>query len=156
MSPEPAEDLTTAIRTVIRLGRVAQQSCEEVGITLPQYRALSMATGTRRRAHEMAAYTAVSRPAIAAVTAGLEKAGLLDRTIAEHDKRGVYYVATDEGRRVVRDVEERMAERFTAVLGPSLPLVEALSDPALESALDAEAARTFGPVEFVTPPPSKP
>ena len=149
--PKPDEDLVMAVRTIIRLSRVAQQVCENIGLTLPQYRALSM-LDTRRRAHEMATYSAVSRPAIAALTAGLERMGLIDRAVAEHDKRGVYFVATAEGRRLLDEADSRMVRKFTAILGDDVRSLVELAAAPIAAALDLQAALDFGPVQYVDIP----
>lgn len=141
---------------MIRLARLAQQVCDEVGLTLPQYRALSMAVGGRRRSYEIATYTEVSRPATAAVTAGLERLDLLHRTVAEDDRRGVYFTATEAGVEVVAEAERLMVERFGEGLGANLDVLRPLASPGVERALDARAAVDFGPVEIVRRPPEAP
>jgi DNA-binding MarR family transcriptional regulator len=145
MKEQRDERLVVAIRTVIRLSRIAQQVCEQMGLTLPQYRALSMSVRIKRRAHEIATYTAVSRPAIAALTAGLERLKLVEREVAESDKRGVYFVASAEGRKAVAEAEREMAIRFADVLGDSVDVLNVLASPAFEKALDNQAEREFGP-----------
>ena len=138
-------ELVDAIRTVIRLARIAQQACEEVGLTLPQYRALNSAVRGRRRSFELAQYSAVSRPAMSALTTGLERLGHFERRTAEADGRGVYFKLTKQGRATLDAAERLLAERFDEVLGDALPSLRALDTEAIEAALDRQADRDFGP-----------
>jgi DNA-binding MarR family transcriptional regulator len=142
--PEAAE-LLEAVRTVIRLARIAQQACDEVGLTLPQYRALNSNARGPRRAFELARYSAVSRPAMSALTAGLERLGLMERHDDEADGRGVHFVTTDKGRQLFGEVEELLVQRFRAVLGPAERSLRELDTLTLEAALDRQLDRDFGP-----------
>ncbi|SDT32707.1 MarR family winged helix-turn-helix transcriptional regulator [Jiangella sp. DSM 45060] len=144
MNP-PSDPLVAAIRTTIRLARLAQQVCDENGLTLPQYRGLSIVVADRRRAHEIASYTSTSRPAIASLTAGLERMGLVERETAESDRRGVYYTATDKGRLLIAEIDATMAAKFTEVLGENTALLHTLASEQIEAALDAQIAHDFGP-----------
>ncbi|SEE58090.1 MarR family winged helix-turn-helix transcriptional regulator [Jiangella alba] len=144
MNPPP-DPLVAAIRTTIRLARLAQQVCDDGGLTLPQYRGLSILVDDRRRAHEIATYTSTSRPAIASLTSGLERMGLIERTTAETDRRGVYYTATEKGRQVVAEIDATMAAKFTKVLGENTALLHPLASDQIEAALDAQLAHDFGP-----------
>jgi DNA-binding MarR family transcriptional regulator len=137
--------LSDAIRVVIRMARIAQQVCEEVGLTLPQYRALNSAARGRRRAFELARYSSVSRPAMSALTAGLERMGLFERSTAESDGRGVYFVASDRGLQALDEVERLLVQRFEEVLGPAVERLGELDIAAIEAALDQQVERDFGP-----------
>jgi len=139
--------LIDAIRTVIRLARIAQQACEEVGLTLPQYRALNSAARGPQRAFELARYSAVSRPAMSALTAGLERQGLAERSTAAADGRGVFFSTTQKGLDTLYAAERLLAERFEEVLGDAQATLEALDTEAIEQALDRQVDRDFG-----TPP----
>lgn len=146
MTTRPGDDhLVAAIRTTIRLARLAQQVCDRAGLTLPQYRGLSMVVADRRRARDIADYTSSSRPAVASLTAGLESMGLIERTMAEDDRRGVYYAATTAGRAAIAEIDAELAVKFTAVLGERTDVLLALADPRVEAALDAQVALDFGP-----------
>lgn len=137
------DGLTDAIRTVIRLARIAQQALDEVGLSLPQYRALNAIVRGPQRAFELARYSAVSRPAMSALTTGLERQGWIEREAAPADGRGVSFVATDEGRRQFARAEDVLRRRFASVLGDATGALRALDTTALEAALDHQAERDF-------------
>jgi len=144
--PEAAE-LLDAVRTVIRLARIAQQACDEVGLTLPQYRALNSIVRGARRPFELARYSAVSRPAMSALTAGLERQGLAERHDDEADGRGVHFVMTSKGQQVFDEVEHLLVERFRQVLGTTEESLRNLDTIVLEAALDQQLDRDFGPAD---------
>lgn len=137
-------DLLAAIRTTIRLARIAQQACEEAGLNLAQYRALTSARGAGRRAFELAKATAVSRPAVTSLMNGLARSGLIARESAHDDGRGVRFVVTPLGAERLRHADALLIERFTDTLGDARVALEALSTMPLEAALDAQADRDFG------------
>lgn len=142
-----SEPLLDAIRIVIRLGRIAQQACEEAGLSMPQYRALNSISHGRQRSYELARFTAVTRPAASALTAGLVRQRLLERSDAETDGRGVTFVVSVEGREAMERAEALLTARFTAVLGPLVAGLAVLAGPELQEALDREADRQFGPTK---------
>lgn len=139
-----ADDLIDPIRAVIRLSRIAQQVCEEVGLNLAQYRALNSAIGAGTRAMALAQATAVSRPAVTSLTNGMIKAGLIAREASPDDGRGVVFVVTPLGREKLETAERRLVERFTEVLGDAAPALARLETAALQAALDEQADRDFG------------
>jgi len=144
MTAENDAELLAAVRTVIRLGRIAQQACDDAGLNLAQYRALNSARGAGRRAYELAKTTSVSRPAISSLTGGMVRAGLIARENSEGDGRGVVFVVTDHGADRLKAAEELLVSRFTEVLGDSRAALEALMTVPLETALDEQADRDFG------------
>ncbi|WP_051792735.1 MarR family winged helix-turn-helix transcriptional regulator [Amycolatopsis jejuensis] len=137
-------ELLGAVRTIIRLARVAGQVCEEGGLTLAQYRALHSADRGDQRAYELAQYAAVSRPAISALTNGMVKSGLIERVSLAADGRGVLFSITDTGRRTLRSVEDELVARFKKVLGDSTAALAMLNDEALVAAIDIQADKDFG------------
>lgn len=141
---EDAQRLLAAVRTVIRLSRIAQVACEEVGLGLAQYRALNSARGMGRRAYELAQDTAVSRPAVTQLTNGMVKAGLIAREPTPGDGRGVVFVVTPLGAERLQAADRLLVERFTEVLGDASLALEALETLPLEAALDAQATKDFG------------
>jgi DNA-binding MarR family transcriptional regulator len=88
LEPDPA-DFTAGIRLLARLARVAEQTCQSTGISLPQYRLLVSASGGSQRASELAAAVGVSRPTLTSLVDGLEQAGLLVRVPVPTDRRGI-------------------------------------------------------------------
>ena len=77
--PRQDAQLTSGIRLLARLARVAELACQQTGISLPQYRLLVSITGRPQRASELAAHVGVSRPALTSLVDGLEAAGCLRR-----------------------------------------------------------------------------
>jgi DNA-binding MarR family transcriptional regulator len=136
-------DLTDSIRTVIRLARIAQQALDEVGLTLPQFRALNAIVRGPLRAMDLARYSAVSRPAMSALTTGLERQGWIERQAATEDGRGVSFVATDSGRERFETAEQLLRGRFADVLGDATDALIALDTETLEAALDQQVERDF-------------
>ena len=156
MKSQREDNLLAGIRMVIRLARIAQQVCEQWGLTLPQYRSLYKIAHTRHRAHEIAQVTAVSRPAVTALTAGLQRLKLIESIVDEVDKRGIYFVATAEGKKILAEVERKLVARFAEVLGDSAKALASFTDiAAIEGALDRQVKREFGspgallPADFV-------
>ncbi|MFG2196067.1 MarR family winged helix-turn-helix transcriptional regulator [Streptomyces sp. NPDC048639] len=138
-------ELLNAVRTVVRLARIAQQACEEGGLTMPQYRALTSAARGRQRAYELARYAAVSRPAISALTNGMVKSGLMERGGLASDGRGVIFDITRHGMEVLASVDRLLVERFQETLGDAEAALKILDSQALEEALDQQADKDFGP-----------
>ncbi|MET1040840.1 MAG: MarR family transcriptional regulator [Acidimicrobiales bacterium] len=136
-------ELSDSIRTVIRLARIAQQALDEVGLTLPQYRALNSIVRGPQRAFELARYSAVSRPAMSALTTGLERQGWIGRQAATDDGRGVTFVATDTGRERFQAAEHLLSEHFAAVLGDATEALLGLDTATIEDALDQQVERDF-------------
>ncbi len=136
-------DLTDPIRTVIRLARIAQQALDELGLTLPQYRALNAIVRGPQRAFELARYSAVSRPAMSALTTGLERQGWAERRTTTDDGRGVAFVATVDGRAQFERAEELLRRRFAEVLGDATGALLALDTDVLEAALDHQVEQDF-------------
>ncbi|MET0738758.1 MAG: MarR family transcriptional regulator [Acidimicrobiales bacterium] len=136
-------ELSDSIRTVIRLARIAQQALDEVGLTLPQYRALNSIVRGPQRAFELARYSAVSRPAMSSLTTGLERQGWIERQVATDDGRGVTFVATDAGREQFEAAEDLLRERFATVLGDATEALLGLDTATIEDALDRQVERDF-------------
>ena len=114
---EPEQpDFTDGIRLLARLARVAEQTCQETGISLPQYRLLVSASGGSQRASELAAAVGVSRPTLTSLVDGLEQAGLLRRVPVPSDRRGTCLELTEEGRRATARAERALAARLLRLI----------------------------------------
>ncbi|MEU6084399.1 MarR family transcriptional regulator [Streptomyces sp. NPDC047108] len=144
-------ELLSAVRTVIRLARIAQQACEEGGLTMPQYRALTSAASGRQRAYELARYAAVSRPAISALTNGMVKSGLIERSGLASDGRGVIFDITQHGLDVLATVNRLLVERFQETLGSADAALKVLDSEVLAEALEIQADKDFGPARRRAP-----
>jgi DNA-binding MarR family transcriptional regulator len=84
---------------------------------------------------------------MSALTAGLERQGLAERSTSAVDGRGVFFSTTQKGLDTLYAAERLLAERFTEVLGDAQATLEALDTEAIERALDRQVDRDFG-----TPP----
>jgi DNA-binding MarR family transcriptional regulator len=114
----PAVDYTPGIRLLARLARVAEQSCQATGISLPQYRLLVSVSGGPQRASELAARVGVSRPTLTSLVDGLEQAGLLKRAPVPTDRRGIQLVPTEEGLGAVERADSALTRRMLELVGP--------------------------------------
>lgn len=114
----PAVDYTPGIRLLARLARVAEQSCQSTGISLPQYRLLVSVSGGPQRASELAARVGVSRPTLTSLVDGLEQAGLLKRVPVPTDRRGIQLVPTEEGLGAVERADSALTRRMLELVGP--------------------------------------
>ncbi len=135
------EDLTAGIRVLARLTRVAEQTCQRAGVSLPQYRLLVTASGGAQRASELAAAVGVSRPTLTSLVDGLEHAGLVRRVPVPTDRRGIQLELTDEGRKATLRAEEALSTRLLGLIDGSvnevMPLVRGVVSD-IGAALDRE------------------
>ena len=123
-------EMTAGIRVLARLTRVAEQTCQRSGVSLPQYRLLVTASGGTQRASELAAAVGVSRPTLTSLVDGLEQAGLVRRVPVPTDRRGIQLELTDEGRKATLRAERALSTRLLELIKGSvedvLPLVRGL------------------------------
>lgn len=111
----PAE-ATAAIRLLARLARLAEQTCQSTGISLPQYRLLVCVSGRPQRASELAASVGVSRPTLTSLVDGLEQAGLLKRVPVPTDRRGISLELTPRGREATARAERALIARISRLV----------------------------------------
>jgi DNA-binding MarR family transcriptional regulator len=124
---ESPPDFTAAIRVLARLARVAEQSCQSTGISLPQYRLLVSLSGHPQRASELAARVGVSRPTLTSIVDGLEHAGMLRRLPVATDRRGIQLVPTEAGRSALARAERALELRLRQLIDPaSFPAIDDL------------------------------
>ncbi len=141
-------DFTAGIRLLARLARVAEQTCQSTGISLPQYRMLIAVSAGSQRASELAASVGVSRPTLTSLVDGLEQAGLLLRVPVPTDRRGTSLELTEEGRGATARAERALTERLLqlidgrSVRDVALLLKDVVSD--LDAALDRERQVALG------------
>jgi DNA-binding MarR family transcriptional regulator len=115
-SEEVSPDVRDGIRVLARLARVAEQACQSVGISLPQYRLLVSISGRPQRASELARRVGVSRPTLTSLVDGLEQGGLLRRAPVPHDRRGIQLVPTAAGLAAIGRAEVAVSERIRQLL----------------------------------------
>jgi DNA-binding MarR family transcriptional regulator len=125
-------------RLLARLARVAEQSCQSTGISLPQYRLLDAVSDEARRASDLAAFVGVSRPTLTSLVDGLERSGLLRRAPVPSDRRGIQLVATEAGRAAIRRAEAALAERLLGLIDRDMAKVISQALSMLGEALDRE------------------
>lgn len=140
-APQHGGDFREGIRLLARLARVAEQTCQSTGISLPQYRLLVSASEGSQRASELAAAVGVSRPTLTSLVDGLEQAGLVKRVPVATDRRGIQLELTQAGREATYRAERALSVRLMALLngeaGSVVPLVHGVVSD-IGAALDRE------------------
>jgi DNA-binding MarR family transcriptional regulator len=132
-------DFTSGIRLLARLARVAEQACQQTGISLPQYRLLVSITGRPQRASELAAHVGVSRPTLTSLVDGLEASGCLRRMPVASDRRGIQLVVTDAGRDALARADAALVRRLRELAGPDAARAVGELVTSIGAALDREA-----------------
>lgn len=134
-------DFTAGIRLLARLARVAEQTCQSTGISLPQYRLLVSVSGRPQRASELAASVGVSRPTLTSLVDGLEQAGMLRRVPVPTDRRGIRLELLEDGRIATARAERALTARLLELVdGNARDVALLLKDvvSGLGAALDRE------------------
>lgn len=136
------DDATAAgIRLLARLARVAEQTCQSTGISLPQYRLLVSAASGPQRASELASAVGVSRPTLTSLVDGLEQGGLVKRVPVATDRRGICLELTEAGREATARAEYallgRLKELVNGEVATLVPLTRDLVSN-IGAALDRE------------------
>lgn len=111
-------------RSAARLGRVAERALGDVGLTLAQYRVLSLLGDGSAAATALADHLAVSRPNVTALVDGLVERDLVERLTDAADRRRVRHSLTDPGRASLADADQAVDARLLAIAG-HLPPAEA-------------------------------
>jgi DNA-binding MarR family transcriptional regulator len=141
MSPLPGSDFRAGIRLLARLARVAEQTCQSTGISLPQYRLLVSVAQGPQRASDLAAAVGVSRPTLTSLVDGLEQAGLVRRIPVATDRRGIQLELTEAGREATCQAEGALSRRLFELMNGEaqtvVPLVHGVVSN-LGAALDRE------------------
>ncbi|MCE7005386.1 MarR family transcriptional regulator [Kibdelosporangium philippinense] len=135
MSREEAWGRLVALHARIEgeLGKALQR---RHGLGLSEYRALdhlSRATGKNNslRIQELAEALELNQSSVSRLVARLESAGLSERDICEDDRRGIYTMLTETGRKSFEDAEPT----YQQTLEQALEKAEA--DPQLKAAVSA-------------------
>jgi len=93
---------------------------------------------------ELARQAAVGRPVVTSLVDGLVERGMLARKPVPGDRRGIRLSLTRIGRAVLQQVEERLAERISRLVGPGKDIPIALLRLAsIEKALDRQIEQEF-------------
>ncbi|NRN63717.1 Transcriptional regulator SlyA [Kibdelosporangium sp. 4NS15] len=106
------------------------------GLGLSEYRALdhlSRATGKNdsMRIQELAEALELNQSSVSRLVARMESAGLSERDICEDDRRGIYTMLTDEGRKTLAEAAPTYRETLKAALE------KAEADPQLKDTVTA-------------------
>jgi DNA-binding MarR family transcriptional regulator len=99
--------------------QLAQAMQRRHGIGLSEYRALeqlSQAPDSERRMQELADSIGLGQSSVTRLVGRLETAGFATKDLCPADKRGVYAVISDAGRRRYREARATYAETLTAAL----------------------------------------
>ena len=140
-APQQGGDFREGIRLLARLARVAEQTCQSTGISLPQYRLLVSASEGSQRASELAAAVGVSRPTLTSLVDGLEQSGLVKRVPVATDRRGIQLELTQAGREATYRAERALSVRLMALMNGEaenvVPLVHGVVSD-IGAALDRE------------------
>ncbi len=104
------------MRAAARLARVAGAALVGAELTLAQYRVLVFLDRGDRPASDVAALLDVTPSTVTSVVDGLVGRDLVRRGADASDRRRVVLQLTDEGRRVLRQGDELVAERLGRLL----------------------------------------
>jgi DNA-binding MarR family transcriptional regulator len=104
-----AERTAEAVRAIVFTNRLFEYECRDLGVSLAQYRLLLFLRHGPKRAGELAAHAAITRPSLSVLLVALEKAGLIRRHEVEGDARGVRAALTRKGLAAIARVEQRFA-----------------------------------------------
>ncbi|UTH72791.1 MarR family winged helix-turn-helix transcriptional regulator [Chromobacterium sp. IIBBL 290-4] len=101
----PSSLLWERIRSVVDgiENRLAKNLQRDHGLGLSEYRALqylAVAANSELRMQELAHLLGLNQSSVTRVAERLEKAGYTQRDLCPNDKRGVYTVLTEQGRKV--------------------------------------------------------
>lgn len=107
-------------RTIVRSARMLDRV--DSGLTLPQYRLLTLLDAGDERSTALAQRLAVSKPAISTAVEILSGLGHIRRRADDGDKRASWLQITDSGVAALRHADEAYAQRLRSV-------VERLDDP---------------------------
>jgi DNA-binding MarR family transcriptional regulator len=101
---------------VARLARIVERGLAAVGLTLPQYRTLSLlATGEQSSASRIAWAMSVKPATVTAVMDGLVSMGAVLREADPHDRRKVVHRVTEHGTQLLETANARVTEALVQV-----------------------------------------
>jgi DNA-binding MarR family transcriptional regulator len=131
----------------------------EPPLTVSQYLALRAIAREGVSGTELARRAGVSSPAVSQLLAGLADAGLIERRVADDDRRRVSLALSPAGERAFAGAEELITERLQALLDQlPRPEIDALARglPHVEASLSGSAPpRRPHPPPPPPPPPAR-
>jgi DNA-binding MarR family transcriptional regulator len=110
------DERADGVRLVVSLYREFEQVARRGDLSMTQYRTLLYLMSGARRAGELAAANAVSRPTVSAMISGLREEGWVEEHVDPDDGRVTKIVLTKAGRDRVRRFEADLAKRMEALL----------------------------------------
>jgi DNA-binding MarR family transcriptional regulator len=110
------DERADGVRLVVSLYREFEQVARRGDLSMTQYRTLLYLMSGARRAGELAAANAVSRPTVSAMISGLREEGWVEEQVDPDDGRVTKIVLTKAGRDRVRRFEADLAKRMEALL----------------------------------------
>jgi DNA-binding MarR family transcriptional regulator len=105
----------SGVRLVVSLYREFEQVARRGDLSLAQYRTLLYLMGGARRAGELAAANAVTKPTVSAMINGLRQQGWVEEAV-DPDGRVTKIVLTTEGRDRVRRFEAELEARMEELI----------------------------------------
>jgi DNA-binding MarR family transcriptional regulator len=102
-------------RTAAWISKQVELGLEEVCLSLPQYRVLSLLDAGPTVSSALADRLAVRPPSVTSVVDGLVGRGLVERAHREDDRRRVSHVLTPAGRTVLESADEAVERRLVAI-----------------------------------------
>lgn len=134
--------MAAMVRSLARLGRIVEQTGQQAGVSLAQYRLLLFVAREPQRAGELATRAAVSKPTLTNLVNTLEREGLIRRERLDDDRRGIRLEVTDAGAAALAEAEEILIGRIGQLLDDVEDIERILSAFAdIDAALDREVAR---------------
>jgi DNA-binding MarR family transcriptional regulator len=117
------DDRVPGVRLVVSLYREFEQVARRGDISMAQYRTLLYLLGGSRRAGELAAANAVTKPTVSSMINSLRQQGWVADAVDEGDGRVTRVELTPVGRRRLARFEEALAGRMEELL-PGVDLGE--------------------------------
>jgi DNA-binding MarR family transcriptional regulator len=111
-----ADERESGVRLVVSLYREFEQAARRGDMSMAQYRTLLYLLGGARRAGELAAANAVTRPTVSTMISSLREKGWVSDDVDPTDGRVSKIVLTRAGRARVRRFESELADRLEALL----------------------------------------
>jgi len=107
-----ADQREPGVRLVVSLYREFEQIARQGDLSLGQYRTMLYLMGGARRAGELAAANAVTKPTVSAMISGLRDQGWVAEEVDPSDGRVTKVVLTTAGRTRLRRFEADLADRL--------------------------------------------
>ena len=112
-----ADDRVPGVRVVVSIYREFEQVARRSDLSMAQYRTLLYLLGGSRRAGELAAANAVTKPTVSAMITSLRQQGWVADAVDETgDGRVTRVELTAQGRARLARFEEELAERMEEVV----------------------------------------